>query len=376
MTATAFLRDQLMELAQQGWDVHLVTSPDPGFEELFDLTGVTVHALPMRRNPSPIKDLYSFFSLRRLIRDLHPDAVVASTPKAGLLGMLAARQQRVPTRLYHVRGLRAEGLKGFMLRISLGSERLAGRASTDIICDSLSLRDAMEEAQLLPTGRAVVLGSGSCCGVNTKHFRPGTFVEKEVARASFGFASNNVVIGYVGRIARDKGVAELLQAVRATRATYPDVRLALVGPLEDQDLKPSIDSAVNEGWVIAPGSVADPRPSYWAFDVFCLPSHREGFPVSPLEAQACGLPVVTTTATGCRDSIVNGTTGLLVSPNDVPALHLAVTALVTNAGERERMGRSGSEWIRSSFEQADVRRRFINYLVGLVQQKSPHALTD
>lgn len=376
VTALAFLRDQLTELAHEGWDVHLATAPDPGFEQLMDLPGVTVHALPMLRDPSPAADLCSLAHWRRVIRDVRPDVVVASTPKAGLLGMLAARQQRVPVRLYHVRGLRAEGLSGTLRRVSLGSEQLAVRSATDVLCDSKSLLASMREMGLLRPDRGVVLGEGSCCGVDTARFRPPTPSERAQARDQLGVEPDDLVVGFVGRLARDKGVMELLATVQDLRRTNARVRLALVGPPEDASLTEAIATAVREGWAIAPGAVADPRPSYWAFDVFCLPSHREGFPISPLEAQACGLPVVTTTATGCRDSIVDGTTGLLVPPADVPALCRALVALTKDPEQRERLGRAGSKWTRTSFEKSAVRRRFINYLEGLVQRGSSTAPTE
>lgn len=376
VTALAFLRDQLTDLADQGWDVHLATAPDPGFEQLMDLPGVTVHALPMRRDPSPAADLRSLVGWRHLIRDVRPDVVAASTPKAGLLGMLAARQQRVPVRLYHVRGLRAEGLSGILRRVSLDSERIAVHCATDVLCDSDSLLARMRQLGLLRPDRGVVLGKGSCCGVDTARFRPPTPSERAQARGELGVEPDDIVVGLVGRLVPDKGVEELLSAVRDLNGSDPRVRLALVGPPEDASLDEATAAAVREGWAIAPGAVADPRPSYWAFDVFCLPSHREGFPISPLEAQACGLPVVTTTATGCRDSVVDGTTGLLVAPADVKALRRALAALAADAGARERMGRAGSEWTRSSFEQSAVRRRFIDYLNGLVQRGSSKAPTE
>jgi glycosyltransferase involved in cell wall biosynthesis len=367
VTALAFLRDQMSDLAERGWDVHLATSPDPGFEHLVALPGVTVHPLPMKRDPDPASDLRSLLHWRRLIREIRPDIVVASTPKAGLLGMLAARQQNVPLRLYHVRGLRAEGLSGAVRRISLASERAAVWAATDVLCDSESLRDEMRALGLLQPDQGIVLGAGSCCGVDTAFFRPPSPEERSAARQALGAGQHEVVIGFVGRLATDKGVLDLLSAVRDLHATDRTVRLALVGPPEDDALAGPIAGATAQGWAFAPGAVADPRPSYWAFDLFCLPSRREGFPISPLEAQACGLPVVTTTATGCRDSVVDGTTGLLVPPADVPALHSALASLTDDSDRRTAMGRAAEGWVRASFEQSDVRGRFIAYLERLAQ---------
>lgn len=371
ITALAFLRDQLIELAAQGWDVHLATAPDAGFEKCAELPGVTVHGLKMVRDPAPAQDLLSLWQWRELIGDVRPDAVVASTPKAGLLGMLAARQQRVPVRLYHARGLRAEGLNGLKRRVSLTAERLAIRSATDVLCDSESLRTTMHKLGLLGPEGGVVLGSGSCCGVDTEHFRPPTAEQRLKAREVLGVEPDGLLVGFVGRLALDKGVLDLLTAVSDLHRDNPRVRLALVGSPEDPALDEAIATGVRQGWVLAPGPVADPRPSYWAFDVFCLPSYREGFPISPLEAQACGVAAVTTTATGCRDAVLDHQTGLLVPSADVPALRAALKTLLSNAELRAAMGSAGSKWARTSFERGSVRRRFIRYLTGLLHQGSP-----
>jgi glycosyltransferase involved in cell wall biosynthesis len=366
VTAQSFLRDQLTDLAGLGWDVHLVTSPDDGYDLLADLPGVTVHAIPMRRPPAPLHDARSLVAWRRLMRDLEPDVVVASTPKAGLLGMVAARRARVPVRLYHIRGLRAEGLSGLAARISLASERLAIACSTDVLCDSLSLQSALIQLGLLPSGKGVVLGAGSCCGVDTSRFRPPSPSERQQARESFGLGEGDLVVGFVGRLAVDKGIPELIEAAESAHRANPRLRLVLVGPMEDSAaLGRDIERLNASDWAAAPGSFPDPLPAYWAFDLFCLPSHREGFPISPLEAQACGLPVITTTATGCIDSISPGDTGLAVSPGSADELRVAIQALAADPARAHRMGVAARERVIHEYDQVEVRQRFVGYLAGL-----------
>ncbi|MHB1066470.1 MAG: glycosyltransferase family 4 protein [Candidatus Nanopelagicales bacterium] len=372
MTAQAFLTDQLVALAERGWDVHLVTSPDDGFDRLGDLPGVTVHGLPMKRPPAPLQDARSLLAWMRLVKRLRPDVVVASTPKAGLLGMVSARQAKVPVRLYHVRGLRSEALSGLVATVSRVSERLAIACSTDVLCDSPTLRSALRRLGLLRLDQGVVLGAGSCCGVDAAHFVPAGPGERSSARASLGLDDSAFVLGFVGRLSVDKGIPELIRAMRDAHAADPRVRLVLVGPLEDAgELAREVEQLASSDWALVTGPIADPRDAYWAFDAFCLPSHREGFPIAPLEAQACGLPVVTTDATGCIDSIEPGVTGLAVAVGSPNQLAEAILSLAGDPGRARAMGRAGRERVLRDFGQDDVRRRFLDHLTGLVDRRRP-----
>lgn len=365
LTANSFLRDQLTELAQQGWEVHLVTSPGEGFERLKELTGIHLHSIAMKRAPSLISDLKSLIEWTRLIKRINPDLVVASTPKAGLLGMIAARIRETPTRLYHVRGLRAEGLSGAIATISLLSEKLAASAATHVLCDSESLLKKMNELGLVKVNKGTVLGAGSCCGIDIEHFRPPTDHERARNRASLGLAENDIVLGFVGRLAVDKGIQELAEAARNVHELNENLKLVLVGPVEHEDageLAHTLRELADAPWVTLTGSVADTRTYYWAFDLFCLPSYREGFPIATLEAQACGLAVITTRATGCADSIKPDVTGLLVNCQDSPNLQFAIQELAAEPLQRKAMGASARERARVEFNMPLVRARFIDYL--------------
>ena len=370
VTANMFLRDQLAQLASNQWDVHLATAPGPGFENLAELTDTHVHPLPMQRNPAPLRDLMSALSWRRLVRNLRPDIVVASTPKAGLLASLAARQQRVPVRVYHVRGLRAEGLRGFARDLGFFLERLTVSNATDVVCDSASLRSSMQVHGLLPADRGIVLGHGSCCGVNIGHFRPPSLLDRKLARDNLHLNDDDFVVGYVGRLTEDKGVADLIDAVASLRKLAKNVRLVLVGPSEYRSIIGRICAAVDAGWVIAPGPVFDPRSSYWAFDLFCLPSRREGFPIAPLEAQACAVPVITTTATGCIDSVEAGVTGLVVEPGDVKSLAAAIRGFIGSETKLQEMGAAARDRVVRDFDQRDVNRHWMEYLNGLCPESA------
>lgn len=363
ITAASFLRVQMGQMASRGWDVHLVSSPGSALDELAQALGVTVHALPMAREPRPLRDGSALGAWIRLLRKLRPDLVVASTPKAGLLGMLAARFAGVPHRVYHLRGLRAQGLHGALRAVSLASERVTIRNATDVLCDSPSLLDELRALGLLRRDQGVVLGAGSCCGIDVTRFRPPSCEERETARLGLGLPSEAVVIGFVGRLTEDKGVAELLTAVEGLAAADPRVHLVLAGPNEaGPDLEARLATIEASPRVHIVGPVSDPRLVYWATDIFALPSYREGFPIAPLEAQACGLPVVTTTATGCRDAVQPGVTGITIEPRDASALADALRTLIDDPGMRLQFSADARLRTVHDFTDASVVQGQIAYL--------------
>ena len=365
MTAQAFLRDQATALANRGWKVDIVCSPRDGtdsFERLQELSGVTLHPLAMERRFSPVKDVLSLAAWWRLLRALAPDVVIASTPKASLLALLAARRVGVPTRIFHVRGLRSEGLGNILGLLTRWSERAAIRASTDVLIDSPSLLGAMQRAGLLAPGQGRVLGDGSCCGVDVEWFRQPNSAEHEQARSAFGLGHDDIAVGFIGRIGTDKGVRELIDAATSAHAEDPRTRLVLIGSREDSgELDDALDRIDREPWAQRLPRTSDPRSAYWALDVVALPSYREGFPITPLEAQACGVPVITTDATGCIDAIADGSTGIVVPSRSSAALAAAILRMARNPEERETMGLNGRLWAREKFRSEDVRKRFLDY---------------
>lgn len=182
-------------LIESGWDVHVVSNPGAELDQL-SAEGITVHPIVMAREPSPFQDLRSLRAWSRLIRSVHPDVVFTGTPKAGLLGMLAAKLRRVPVRIYHLRGLRMETSTGWRRHVYALVERLAIASATETLAVSKSLRDEVARLGLARPTRMVVLGEGSSNGVDTDRFAPGG-PSSELARR-LGIDESLPVIGYVG----------------------------------------------------------------------------------------------------------------------------------------------------------------------------------
>ncbi|MCW2537026.1 MAG: Capsular polysaccharide biosynthesis glycosyl transferase [Modestobacter sp.] len=340
-SAATLLRGQLAWFRRRGWDVHLVTSPGPLLDTVEARERVITHPLPMNREISPAKDLLALVGWVRLLRRLRPSVINVGTPKAGLLGSIAAWLTRVPVRVYVMRGLRLEGAGSARERRLLWlMERLTVRLATDVVCVSASLLDEATRYRLFGRRDAPrVLAQGSSNGVNPERWDDGlAHVDRQAVRAEWRVGPEDLLVGFVGRVAADKGVADLLDAF-ARLADLP-VRLLLVGPVEDERLVPAIerlgDRVIRIDWTL------DLHPVYAAIDVLCLPTRREGFPNVVLEAALAEVPTITTTATGARDSVVPDVTGWLVPVGDVAQLATAIRdrlgniAAVRTAGKAAR----------------------------------------
>jgi glycosyltransferase involved in cell wall biosynthesis len=366
------LKGQLAYLRTLGFHPAALCSPGGEVSDATLTEGIPIFTAEMAREISPFRDLLSLFQVWRTLRTLRPSVCNAGTPKAGLLVGLAAWLNRVPCRIYTLRGLRLEtatGLKRYVLHIA---ERIACRCAHRVICVSPSLRERAIALGIVSARRARVLASGSSNGVNPARFAPTPERLEKAAeiRSSLGMQPDQPVLGFAGRFTRDKGIPELMDAFRLVQRRFPNVVLLLVGCDEPGDPVPSPTRAAmdsNPGVRIVPFT-SGIAAYYLAMDVFVLPTHREGFPNTVLEAQAAERPVVTTRATGAVDSIVDGVTGLLVPVADSASLASALERLIEDRSLAAELGRNGRQRVLREFTQQRVWDALADEYVDLGRQ--------
>ena len=372
--AVGYLQGQLQYFHNKGFDV-TVLSPKgrKGEWEVSRPEGIAFIEVPMKQEIAPLRDLASLWRLWRTMRALRPTVSNVGTPKAGFLGGCAAWLNRVPCRFYTLHGLRFETTKGLKRRILIYAERLACRFAHRVICVSQSVREKAVASGLTSRERTVVLGSGSCNGVDVLRFAATPEMMRRAAelRRQLGIPVRAPVVAFVGRLTRDKGIPELMEAFLQLGNRFPDLRLLLVGCFQDGDPLP-VDTrrcVETHPHVIFGGAVQDTAPYYAIADVLVLPSHREGLPTVVLEAQAAGKPVIGASATGIVDVVVDGETGLLFPVGDVPALAEAMARLITDKGLANKLGLAGQEQVKRKFRQERIWEALYRAYFTVLQMK-------
>jgi glycosyltransferase involved in cell wall biosynthesis len=371
--ALGFLQGQPEYFQNSGFDV-TVLCPEkrPGEWEVARPKDVRVLEVPMEREISPVRDIRSLWRLFGVLWTLRPAVTNVGTPKAGLLGGLAAWVTGVPCRFYTLHGLRFEAATGWRRELLMFTERLACRFAHRVVCVSRSVRRKALAHGLMDREKAIVFGAGSCNGVDISRFAP---TPERIRRATelrsqFRIPSDAPVALFVGRLTRDKGICELLQAFLKIENRFPELRLLLVGSFEDGDPLPRDVRERLEAHhrVILAGPVNDPAPYYALADVLILPSHREGLPTVILEGHAAGRPVIGASATGIVDLLEDGETGLLFPVGDAPALAEAMSRIIEDKALAGKIAFAGQEQVKRKFRQeliwSELLREYLKVLQG------------
>lgn len=367
LTAEAFLSEHIAALSIR-FEAHLVINAGPATIASPALRKATLHRANIERAIAPIADLRALGQLAGIFRRERFTAVHSVSPKAGLLTALAGFIARVPVRIHTFTGQVWATRHGPARLLLKGLDRLIASLNTHILVDSHSQRDFLRAEGVLAAGQGDVLGRGSVCGVDPQRFRPDPAMREKV-RHELGLPREAVVCLFVGRLNRDKGVLDLARAFATVAARCPAAFLVLVGPDEGR-LGPVIEVECADvmSRVRLAGYSREPQRFMAAADVFCLPSYREGFGTTIIEAAACGVPAIGSRIYGITDAIEHEVTGLLHAPGNVSELAACMLRLSGDPDLRRRMGGQARARALRDFNQDLVTEELMRFYESALAQ--------
>ncbi len=368
LSLNIFCRDTLREMSKQ-YNVVALSSPGDLLDEVEQREGVRAIRVDMERRISPIKDLVSLFKIIKVFRKEKPYIVHSMTPKAGLLCMMAAWLTRVPLRIHTFTGLVFPSTTGIKRHILMCTDRITCLCATHVLPEGEGVKNDLQDNHITKKPMQV-LGYGNVRGVDMNYYsrRPDVvdFANKLRDESLTTFL-------FVGRIGKDKGLEELCKAFDLLWKERKNIRLWIVG-MDDSQADPiTLDTRnlmENHERIEAVGMKRDTEllAYYAAADCFVLPSYREGFPNTVLEAGAFDLPSIVTDINGSREIIIEGENGIIIPTHDTNALYKAMKAMVDNPQQRKAMASKARDLVSTRFEQGYVRQCLFDFYDKIIRE--------
>ena len=355
------------------YNITFVSSNANQLKEVADDQGVRHFPLEMTRKITPLQDLRCLIRLYHFLRKEKPLIVHTHTPKAGIVGMLAARLAGVPIRLHTIAGLPLMETSGLKRMLLMTVERLTYRCATKVYPNAQGLFNFVVEKRLAPKEKLKLIGKGSSNGIDTEYFSKKQITESQIKtlRKSIDLNTNDFIYCFVGRLVGDKGINELVSAFHAVHEKLPSSKLLLVGPFEsDLDpLQPAMQKIIHtHPNIITTGFQVDIRPYLALSDVFVFPSYREGFPNVVLQAVAMEVPCIVSNINGCNEIIQEEESGAIVPPKQVQPLIEKMKNFFHQKEHRKIYAKKAKQFVQTHFE----REQFWNYLLEEYKQQEQH----
>lgn len=357
-----FFKGQYRLLSEQ-FEIAAVSSQKEELEVFGNEQGIKVHYIPMVRDISLIKDFKGLLGFIHLFREERPEIVHGNTPKGSLLSMLAAWITRVPIRIYMCHGLRYQGFTGFKRKLLMTMERITCRCATDVMSVSKGVSEVLIYDRITKK-HPVVVWNGSVRGIDAHKFDPEKEYDRVGKRKQYGLKETDYVLTFVGRIVKDKGIQELVDAFLVLSERYKDMKLLLVGRMEQEgnaiseETKKIIEENIS---IIAPGPQYDVPDILAITNLFVFPSYREGFGLSLMEAGAMGVPSISTNIIGCNEVIEEGKTGLLIPTHSSSAIVQAVEKLYCDKQLYNSLRENCRASIMSRYEQQELFAKYRDF---------------
>ena len=365
-TAQVFLKDHIKAL-NESFDIYLAA--DFNNFPKFHLEGLKgTHHVQISRQIAIGKDLKAAQALADYFRKMKFDAVHSVTPKAGLITALAGKLAGIKHRTHIFTGQVWATKTGKMRTLLKSIDKLIVGLDNHILVDGEAQRQFLIKEGVLSEKNSRVLGAGSICGANTERFTPSEDVRKQ-QRKELNIPEDAVVYSFMGRLNRDKGIYELLGSFNAVAPDYPNAYLLIFGSDEENCMSDlsgyvNIKPGVNFQYY---GKTSTPELSLQASDVFCLPSYREGFGMSVVEASCLGIPVICSDAYALADTMVDNETGLRCKVKDFDTLEKAMVYFYNHPEERKRMGENGRKRVLELFPGEKIVQAWYNFYKEILE---------
>lgn len=350
------LLENQLSFMNEFFEVIAISSDKERLEKFGKENNVKVKHIELTRQITPLKDLIALWKMYWFLKKEKPFIVHSHTPKAGTIGMLAAKFAGVPNRLHTVAGLPLLEVSGEKRKLLNLVEKVTYWAATRVYPNSNGLKEIILSENFCKKEKLKVLGNGSSNGINTSFFDSSLFSseEKNKLREQLKIQELDFVYIFVGRLVGDKGINELIEAFTKIESTSKNCKLILVGPFEPEldPLQPTTLSLIdtNEN-IICVGYQKDVRPFFAISNCLVFPSYREGFPNVVMQAGAMGLPSIVSDINGCNELIIEKVNGIIVPPKDTESLIHAMKSIIDNYYKTEQMAQNSREMIASKFEQ-------------------------
>ena len=345
-----------LQFMSSHYDVIAVSSDKQKLEALGKSQNVAVFLLEMTRQITPLKDILAVVKLYFFLKKTKPFIVHTHTPKAGIVGMLAAKLAQVPIRLHTVAGLPLLETKGFKRKILNQIEKLTYHCATKVYPNSNGLLEIIQQNNFCKNDKLKVIANGSSNGIDTSYFNPDLISDKQklALKNELTIQSTDFVFLFVGRLVKDKGINELIGAFEKLQIEIPTIKLLLVGDFED-DLDPLLPTTINSintnSNIIPVGFQNDVRPYFAVSNCLVFPSYREGFPNVVLQAGAMKLPSIVSNINGCNEIIEDHRNGLIIPVKNESALFDAMKKMANETQLVSEMKNNSRQIIVSNYDQ-------------------------
>jgi glycosyltransferase involved in cell wall biosynthesis len=363
-TTYNFSIETIKLLKDNGFEVVLISSEKQKLIEMATNLYVGYKYLNLTRNYSIIKDLVAIYKLTSILRNLKPDIVVGATPKASLISMIASRFAGTKHRIYHIFGLPYETASGLIRKILIIIEKITSNFSTDIIPISHSIREVYINKFPSMEHKIHNIGSLTVGGVDLSKFNKERFFsEFEKLRLDLGIPNDSLIVGFVARLTWDKGIGDFIAMWNIVKKKRGKVFALIIGSVDTRDSYDlqKLGEFLNESRVFHIERVIEIEKYFSLIDIFVMPSYREGFGNVNIEASSLKIPIVSYNVTGCKDSVQNGYSGILVDKGDIVSLSNEVISLIDSPTNRRLFGEQGRIFVEKNFTVKNVANNFYNY---------------